>query len=223
MFFSSSFYNIVALAKTGKLKKTQDCNKTCGRLSQPVCGSDGTTYANKCMLRNAKCRASKLGKKLLLQYEGACGTPNKLVTVANSMKSKRKNANRKKNRRPCPTDFSRCKTLNSTRNAICASNNRTYHTFCHFRIAKCQETMAGRSLTVLYRGVCGKPKRRGVCPVESQCPNNRNSPICGSNGVTYKNLCFYLVAKCESRKQKRRVKLRYRGKYNISSSSTFKM
>jgi hypothetical protein len=170
------------------------------------------TYSNKCEYRNAKCRASKLGNKLLLQYEGACGTPNKMLTVSGSKKTmKRKKS---KNRKPCPTTFSRCKTLNSTRNAVCGSDNLTYHTFCHYRIAKCQAALAGKSLTVLYKGVCGKPKRQLVCPVESQCPN-RSSPICGNDGITYRNLCYFLIAKCEARKQKKRIKLRYRGKMKI--------
>ncbi|XP_031568754.1 agrin-like [Actinia tenebrosa] len=204
----------VALTKAVKQKKTQDCNKPCGRLNHPVCGSDGATYASKCEFRNAKCGASKLGKKLLLQHEGACGAPNKMITVSNLKKTtKRRNVKRNKKSRRCPTTSSICKTLNSTRNSICGSNNITYHTVCHFRIAQCQERMAGKRLTALYRGVCGKPRssRRIVCPAKTQCPN-RNSPICGSNGVTYKNLCFYLVAKCESHVQRAgKIRLRYRG------------
>lgn len=187
------------MAKKGpKRLKIKNCkNIVCPKDIKPVCGVDGVTYANQCQFKLAVCASGKK-KQALIQYEGKCGEP----------KTKSKKRRRRKR---CPATFSRCKTLNTTRNAVCGSDNVTYHTYCHFKIAKCRSELAGNTLTLVYRGVCGKPRVKMVCPVVSQCPN-RNSPICGADGKTYRNLCFFLIAKCEARKNKKRLKLLYRGK-----------
>lgn len=189
----------------------KDCQSIrCSKDFKPVCGSDGVSYTNKCEFRIAKCLASRGGKKLLIHYAGKCGAPKKM-----NEKTPHKKMRNKRRRKNCPATFSRCKTLNSTRNSVCGSDNITYHTFCHFRIAKCRSELLGKPLTLLYKGVCGKPRVKMVCPIESQCPN-RNSPICGGDGKTYRNLCFFLIAKCEERKNKRRLRLQYRGVLSLT-------
>ena len=58
MIFFSLFY----------LEKT--CVKVCPRIYRPVCGSDGSTYSNTCMMEVAACITNE---DISVEHEGKCG------------------------------------------------------------------------------------------------------------------------------------------------------
>merc|ERR1711875_125282 len=60
------------LTLKNKGKCVKSCQKPCTKIRKPVCGSDGVTYANKCVFEIAQCEAKKVGKKLTLKNNGPC-------------------------------------------------------------------------------------------------------------------------------------------------------
>ena len=61
------------------------CRQGCTRIRNPICASDGNTYDNECMLKEARCvKAQALGKKitekeddallLFKMFDGLCPT-----------------------------------------------------------------------------------------------------------------------------------------------------
>ena len=51
-------------------KATCRCNLACNMSSNPVCGSDGKTYGNDCIMKSESCLSQKV---IEVDYKGVCG------------------------------------------------------------------------------------------------------------------------------------------------------
>ncbi|XP_028414131.1 agrin-like isoform X2 [Dendronephthya gigantea] len=126
----------------------------------PVCGSDGKTYPNYCILREKAC---KLGQDITFIHKGPCKTKSKTCAIRCSRK-----------RLP----------------PVCGSDGKTYRNYCMLKETACR---LGQNITFVHRGPCGtKPK---TCAV--RCPRKRLPPVCGSDGKTYRNYCILKETACK--------------------------
>ena len=197
------FCPAVIEAKNGrKINKGKDGNRPCNKKLKPVCASDGKTYSNLCLFNNAKCKANKTGGILEIKAQGPC---------------QNKTAKGIKERAKCSTGLADCVEIgDSTKHSVCGSDNKTYQSFCFFRIARCQAKQKNNNLTALYKGECGHPKMKRAenCPLTRQC-DSREDTICGSDKKTYRNTCVFVVAKCQAKRQNKKLTLKKKGKlYN---------
>ncbi|KAJ6668053.1 hypothetical protein lerEdw1_016374 [Lerista edwardsae] len=82
---------------------------------------------------------------------------------------------------------------------VCGSDGVTYGNKCLFCIAKRE---SGGKITIKHKGTCEQKDecgqyqepRKGQAP---QCPRDYK-PLCGSDGVTYPNKCYFCIAKKSS-------------------------
>lgn len=174
-------------AKRRKSKRRErTCNRSCQgyRMKKSLCGSDGKTYKNFCLFNKARCKANKIGVNLTIEHTGSCRCSQVLPK--------------------CDQDG------NTTKQAVCGSDNTTYASLCSFRVARCEAKQNRTRLKVLHTGECGKPKKARVCPDLSQC-YNIEKPVCGSDRKTYRNPCFFRVAKCIAKRQNQKLSINRRG------------
>jgi len=192
------------VAHTGACDKSvKDCNKPCPKIYLPVCGSDGKTYNNKCLLEVAACESGedlevvKEGPceeaplKCPLIYAPVCGSDGKTyangcflgaaaakvdgLVLAHAGKCTAKDN--------CP------KGCNRMYKPVCGTDGKTYSNECVLRMAACEAN--DDSLVVAHEGEC---KVAAACP--KHCTREYN-PVCGSDGKTYPNLCVLKVAACK--------------------------
>ncbi|XP_053610273.1 serine protease inhibitor dipetalogastin-like [Plodia interpunctella] len=139
-------------------KQPPSCS--CTRNMMPVCGSDGNTYANPCMLNCATAGNPSLS----LQGYGACPDPVKVV------------------------DLPKIDTCACARNMrpVCGSDGRTYNNPCLLNCA----TKDDPSLSIAKSGPCGLNIVDIPKPVASCTCTRELTPVCGSDGETYSNACI---------------------------------
>jgi len=73
---------------------------------------------------------------------------------------------------------------------VCGSDAKTYGNSCEFERAQCEN-----SFLTSTDGECPSPSPKPSCPTICYLAV---LPVCGSDGVTYTNKCFFKQAKCRN-------------------------
>ncbi|KAF5920300.1 hypothetical protein HPG69_007606 [Diceros bicornis minor] len=191
-------------AKTGRCV----CPSECVASAQPVCGSDGLTYASECELHVHACTRQI---SLHVASAGHCQTCGDMVCAFGAVCLAGQCV--------CP----RCER--PPLGPVCGSDGVTYRSACELREAACQqqtrieEARAGpceqvecgsggsgsaddveceQELCRQRGGVWDEDWEDGPCVCDFSCQSVLRSPVCGSDGVTYSTECELKKARCES-------------------------
>ncbi|XP_076328006.1 agrin-like isoform X3 [Tachypleus tridentatus] len=179
------------------------CNAICPRDFRPVCGSDGKTYTNECILRVAACKSRR---SLRIIYMDKCSEG------ANPCESVQCGPGQE-----CDIDrygIASCKCPSSCEpvmRPVCGTDQVTHDNVCEMRRHACiQRTV----VAVAYKGVCDlkgpchdfECHSGAMCVVKKEkpvceCPtcSEEFQPVCGSDGILYSNPCKLKKESCERR------------------------
>ncbi|KAK8383676.1 hypothetical protein O3P69_015846 [Scylla paramamosain] len=168
------------------------CSQKCTRISFPVCGSDGKTYENVCLLEVADCESRAAGGgSVIVVAEGPCDAPAEVSPPV----------------APVPEAPSCSKECTRIFLPVCGSDGKTYNNQCLLEIADCESRAAGGAgVTLASESACDAPAEVSppVAPVPEAPSCSKQCtriflPVCGSDGKTYNNQCLLEIADCESR------------------------
>ncbi|XP_071109971.1 agrin-like isoform X3 [Haliotis cracherodii] len=175
------------------------CPPPCQPVVRQVCGNDSTTYDSECELRRQSC-AQKV--YVVVVHTGPCGHDipcrsfrcdyGAMCVVRHGQPS-------------C-----QCPSCNEDFDPVCGEDGITYNNECKLRQEKCQHRINIRikhkgpcngceNVKCDFHAVCNSDGRRAECVCIEKCTDVRD-PVCGDDGITYKNECLMKVTSCRYRK-----------------------
>ncbi|XP_071540949.1 agrin-like isoform X2 [Panulirus ornatus] len=128
----------------GKCKRStrdampDDCPKSCTNEYNPVCGSDGRTYSNKCELQRKICNGSQVS----IKYNGECKRSTRDIIIPDE----------------CP------EICTEEYDPMCATDGKTYSNKCKLQQAICLD----QSISLKHTGECKGQECEAVCaPIQN--------------------------------------------------------
>lgn len=177
------------------------CSNNCPDDFVPICGSNGKTYLNECVMKLDGCRRRL---DLHLVYTGNCSSGLNQCKLLNCEFGQECEINKQGiTNCICPES---CEKIVRP---VCASNGQTYDNECEMKKYGCRKKMA---LSIQYIGNCDSngPCSKRTCNHHSICVESEDlafcecpkcaeeyAPVCGSDGSTYHNVCKLQRAACQ--------------------------
>ncbi|XP_032237897.2 agrin [Nematostella vectensis] len=120
------------------------CNRACKKIYSPMCGTDGKTYGNKCMLEIATCESEGAVK---LAHEGECIATSPPLTCATVRCAKYKVCEEVNGIVRCVCNRACTKIYRP----VCGTDGKTYGNKCVLEIATCESEGA---VQLAHEGEC---------------------------------------------------------------------
>jgi len=183
-----------------------ECGHNCTQMVDPVCGTDGMTYKNLCLLRVEFC-----SRGVEMSHFGQCADTKEVCPTtcvgaardgpvcasdgnvyANTCQMKMNTCGQhvvKTNHRYCKTT-EHCKDkCHKISKISCGSDGKLYNNGCQMKRKNC-----GKLVFQVPVGFCLNKLYRTHCPLV--CTHNKGNPVCGSNGQLYAGKCELKKANC---------------------------
>jgi coxsackievirus/adenovirus receptor len=166
-------------------EKKEVCNSTCGRILDPVCGSDGVKYPNPCIMKFKSCEEGTdvravpckkdCAKMCHRMYQPLCGSDG--VTYSNT----------------CTFEIAQCEQSNKLldypeSNPLTMANTGACMLNDDFQeVDEPEETEETE-----------EPEDDCVEHLARECPKFSNQSYCGSDRITYPHICHFRKAVCKN-------------------------
>ncbi|XP_067139289.1 agrin-like isoform X1 [Centruroides vittatus] len=176
---------------------TCQCPGACEPVMRPVCGTDERTYDSQCELRRLACVRKQ---DVLVAYRGECGIKGPCSNVRCEFGAM------------CvikgEEPVCECATCSGEFQPVCGSDGISYNNECKLKREACEQKT---QISINYHGLCNGCENKkcefyAVCESDGQgeakciCPQfcaKMDSPVCGTDGVTYGNECEMRVSACK--------------------------